>query len=209
MLLFGLVVTGTTLFMLMMICLIITCVKRKRVNQTAIAPTMNIIQRRISATAHHSVSSQADRKAMIQDTSSEVSEESEPVPYFRKVVFTHQTLNYFYKVWFYFQKSTEETARKISVEAVGPKKKKSITNNPLGSFSKATMMDQRDRSLTVMIPRAKYHPPTKSNLIDVDGYKSKSSSNASINQSKLINYLDASPSSSKSKNVCQFLITFY
>jgi hypothetical protein len=71
--------------MLMMICLIVTCVKKKRINQNAIAPTMNIIQRRISGSAHHSVSSQADRKAMIQDTSSEVSEESEPVPYFRKV----------------------------------------------------------------------------------------------------------------------------
>lgn len=83
--LFGLVVIGTTLFMLMMICLIVTCVKKKRINQNAIAPTMNIIQRRISGSAHQSISSQADRKAMIQDTSSEVSEESEPVPYFRKV----------------------------------------------------------------------------------------------------------------------------
>lgn len=88
------------------------------------------------------------------------------------------------------------------MEAVGPKKKKSVINNPLGSFSKATTMEQRDRSLTVMIPRAKYHPQSKQeNLIDVEGYKSKSSSNASVNQSKLINYLDASPSSSKSKNV--------
>lgn len=63
-------------------------------------------------------------------------------------------------------------------------------------------MDQRDRSLTVMIPRAKYHPQAvKGNLIDIEGYKSKSSSNASVNQTKLINYLDASPSTSKSKNV--------
>lgn len=85
MLLFGLVVVGLTLFMLMMICLIVTCVKKKRINQNAIAPTMNIIQRRISGSAHHSVSSHADRKAMIQDTSSEASEESDPVPYFRKV----------------------------------------------------------------------------------------------------------------------------
>lgn len=101
-----------------------------------------------------------------------------------------------------FQKSNDETIRKLSVEAVGSKKKKSTTNNPLGSFSKATTMDQRDRSLTVMIPRAKYHPQAvKGNLIDIEGYKSKSSSNASVNQTKLINYLDASPSTSKSKNV--------
>jgi hypothetical protein len=107
------------------------------------------------------------------------------------------------------QKSNDETIRKLSVEAVGPKKKKSTTNNPLGSFSKATAMDQRDRSLTVMIPRAKYHPQQtkQGNLIDVEAYKSKSSSTASVNQSKLINYLDASPSTSKSKNVrlrCDF-----
>jgi len=46
---------------------------------------MSIIQRRISGSAHHSVGSNADRKAMIQDTSSEASEEQEPAPYFRKV----------------------------------------------------------------------------------------------------------------------------
>ncbi|KAG5683804.1 hypothetical protein PVAND_013068 [Polypedilum vanderplanki] len=183
-LLFGLIVTGLTLFMLLMICIIITCVKKKRVNQNAIGPAaMNIIQRRISSTAHHSVSSNADRKAMIQDTSSEASEGHDPAPYFRK-------------------KSADETQRKISVEAVAPKKKKSVINNPLGSFSKATTVDQRDRSLTVMIPRAKYHPALTKNdqLIDVEGYKSKSNSNASINQTKLLNYLDASPSTSKAKN---------
>lgn len=109
----------------------------------------------------------------------------------------------FLKISEFPQKSNDETVRKLSVEVVGPKKKKSTTNNPLGSFSKATSMDQRDRSLTVMIPRAKYHPQQlkQGNLIDIEGYKSKSSSTASVNQSKLINYLDASPSSSKSKNV--------
>lgn len=189
----------------MMICLIITCVKKKRISQTTIAPTMNIIQRRISASAHHSVSSQADRKAMIQDTSSEVSEESDPVPYFRKVsspppvvVKVGETL-----ISLFPQKSNDENIRKLSVDAVGPKQKKSVIHNPLGSFSKGTTMDQRDRSLTVMIPRAKYHPATgkPSNLIDIEGYKSKSSSNQSVNQAKLINYLDASPSTSKAKNV--------
>lgn len=54
-----------------------------------------------------------------------------------------------------------------------------------------------------MIPRAKYHAPLSKgdNLMDVDGYKSKSSSQMSVNQSKLINYLDASPSSAKNKTV--------
>lgn len=85
MLLFGLVIAGLSLFTLLMICIIITCVKKKRVNQNAIAPAMNIIQRRISNSAHHSINSNTDRKAMIQDTSSEASEEIDPAPYFRKV----------------------------------------------------------------------------------------------------------------------------
>ena len=77
-----------------MVCLIITCVKKKRINQNTIAPAVNIIQRRISGSAHHSAGSQADRKAMIQDTSSEVSEESDPVPYFRKVCIKSNLLLY-------------------------------------------------------------------------------------------------------------------
>lgn len=69
-----------------MICVIVTCIKRKNVNQNAsLGPAINILQRRISSTGNHSVSSKMDRKAMIQDTSSEMSEESETVPYFRKV----------------------------------------------------------------------------------------------------------------------------
>lgn len=101
------------------------------------------------------------------------------------------------------QKSNDESARRVSVEAVPPKKKKPVVNpNPLGSFSKATgTVDQRDRSLTVMIPRAKYHPPLPKDA-EVDGYKmSKSSSQMSVNQTKLINYLDASPAPAKNKTV--------
>lgn len=61
-------------------------------------------------------------------------------------------------------------------------------------------MDQRDRSLTVMIPRAKYHPSHKELMdLEIQGYKSKSSSSNSVNQSKLINYLDASPQTSQTK----------
>lgn len=95
--------------------------------------------------------------------------------------------------------------KKIDVEKIPKKQKKKVTTqNQMGSFSKATTVDQQDRSLTVMIPRAKYHPSLKQgNLLDVDAYKSKSSSQASmnINQTKLLNYLDASPSTTKTKKV--------
>lgn len=104
-----------------------------------------------------------------------------------------------------FQKTSNENLKKIDIEKIPKKQKKKVTTqNPMGSFSKATTVDQQDRSLTVMIPRAKYHPSLKQgNLLDVEAYKSKSSSNNSmnVNQTKLLNYLDASPSTSKTKKV--------
>lgn len=54
-------------------------------------------------------------------------------------------------------------------------------------------MEQRDRSLTVMIPRAKYHSTTPGAL-DVENDKR---SVCSTSEAKLLNYLDASPSTSK------------
>lgn len=86
-LLFVLLIVGTTLFTLLMICIIVTCSKKGRANQnTSVGPAINVLQRRISGAAgNRSNSSKMDKKAMIPDTSSEASEESEVVPYFRKV----------------------------------------------------------------------------------------------------------------------------
>lgn len=58
-------------------------------------------------------------------------------------------------------------------------------------------MEQRDRSLTVMIPRAKYHPAPPSANIDSLEHDRRSLSVCSTSEAKLINYLDASPSTSK------------
>lgn len=57
-------------------------------------------------------------------------------------------------------------------------------------------MEQRDRSLTVMIPRAKYHPAPPNSNMDIE-YDRRSVSVCSTTEAKLINYLDASPSTSK------------
>lgn len=57
-------------------------------------------------------------------------------------------------------------------------------------------MEQRDRSLTVMIPRAKYHPAAPNSSMDIE-YDRRSASVCSTTEAKLINYLDASPSTSK------------
>lgn len=71
-----------------MICIIVTRAKKGRVNQhSSLAPAINVLQRRISAAGNRSTSSKMDKKAMIEDTSSETSDtrQSEVVPYFRKV----------------------------------------------------------------------------------------------------------------------------
>lgn len=57
-------------------------------------------------------------------------------------------------------------------------------------------MEQRDRSLTVMIPRAKYHPAAPNSSMDIE-YDRRSASVCSTTEAKLLNYLDASPSTSK------------
>lgn len=61
---------------------------------------------------------------------------------------------------------------------------------------KISTMEQRDRSLTVMIPRAKYHPAALNSSMDIE-YDRRSASVCSTTEAKLINYLDASPSTSK------------
>lgn len=64
--------------------------------------------------------------------------------------------------------------------------------------TKTSTMEQRDRSLTVMIPRAKYHPaPPSANIDSLDSHDRRSLSVCSTSEAKLINYLDASPSTSK------------
>lgn len=61
---------------------------------------------------------------------------------------------------------------------------------------KISTMEQRDRSLTVMIPRAKYHPAAPNSSMDIE-YDRRSASVCSTTEAKLLNYLDASPSTSK------------
>lgn len=59
-------------------------------------------------------------------------------------------------------------------------------------------MEQKDRSLTVMIPRAKYHPtPTVPQSHNMESYDRRSTSVCSTTEAKLLSYLDASPSATK------------
>lgn len=73
------------------------------------------------------------------------------------------------------------------------------TQNSAPSGHSGTLgMDQKDRSLTVMIPRAKYHPaaPPPPIVVATTRYNMDSApSVCSTTEAKLLSYLDASPSS--------------
>lgn len=72
------------------------------------------------------------------------------------------------------------------------------TQNSNAGHSGTLGMEQKDRSLTVMIPRAKYHPaapPPPPIVVATTRYNMDSApSVCSTTEAKLLSYLDASPS---------------
>ncbi|XP_017786883.1 PREDICTED: uncharacterized protein LOC108569731 [Nicrophorus vespilloides] len=146
-LLIALVTLGAILFTLLMICIVITCAKRKpKQNPMSFLPQRVPVRR----------GSTIDRRAMIQDSSSE-SGHSDTLPYVPK---------------------------KAPIK---------------GALKKPKYEDQKDRSLTVMIPRAKYHPapPTSPQVNKNSNFEKRKMSAGSSNEAKLLSYLDAGPSPNK------------
>lgn len=86
-LLIALVTLGAILFALLLMCIIATCVqKRRRPNNRLINTGIGIIPtNHKSVTGHHSQSSKIDKKAIIHDTSSETSEDTNTLPYVANV----------------------------------------------------------------------------------------------------------------------------
>lgn len=122
----------------------------------------------------HNHGSTIDRRAMIQDTSSESGQsDTNTLPYVAK------------------QKA------KPQQQLRGALKKPSQSSRDVESGGENTLSlpDQKDRSLTVMIPRAKYHPapPTP----HMASFEKRKTSCASSNEAKLLSYLDAGPTPSK------------
>lgn len=163
-LLIALVTLGTILLGLLFVCIILTCVKK---NSGANSP-MSFLPQRVQ---HGTI----DRRAMIQDTSSESGQsDTNTLPYVAK------------------QKAKPQQLR-------GALKKPThrIVNTDVESGGENTLSlpDQKDRSLTVMIPRAKYHPapPTP----HMASFEKRKTSCASSNEAKLLSYLDAGPTPSK------------
>lgn len=172
-----------------------TCSKsnRRAASTRNLAANINMIHH-MPASSHHSLtSSKIDKRAMIQDSSSETSEDTHSLPYVRKVSSTNPTSSQSSQVYsFNFQKPKSPPRRPPSKEI-----RKAPSVDKKTSTNKSTM-EQRDRSLTVMIPRAKYHPapPSVTNMDSLENER-RSLSVCSTSEAKLINYLDASPSTSK------------
>lgn len=92
MLLVGLIALGGILFALLLICIILTCWKHNRPNgggrRRTVVPGIDILPHK-TLTVHGSGSKTGtlqDRRAMIEDTSSETSEDSLQLPYVTKKV---------------------------------------------------------------------------------------------------------------------------
>ncbi|RZC32267.1 mucin-17, partial [Asbolus verrucosus] len=164
-LLIALVTLGAILFALLLACIIMTCC-RKKPSKTRITTGMSFLPQRVGNR------STMDRRAMIQDTSSEDSRSETNPPYVPK-------------------------KKKLK----GALKKSSVQHNDVEN-GELSFADQKDRSLTVMIPRAKYHPaPPTSPLINYTTFDARKPSVPSTsNEAKLLSYLDAGPSPNKSDN---------
>lgn len=168
-LLIGLVILGVFLFILLIICSILTCTRRRPNSQLASQRSSRGVCGSSGATfLPHRAS--LDRRAMIQDSSSETSHsETNILPYVVK------------------NKKQKSSMKKVSVA-------------DLEQGDSGTLGEQRDRSLTVMIPRAKYHPASPNsplmNMHHDQGYEKRKISSTST-EAKLLSYLDAGPSPNK------------
>ncbi|KAL1488905.1 hypothetical protein ABEB36_014692 [Hypothenemus hampei] len=184
-LLIGLVTLGTILFALLLVCIIMVCARKKPRKKSAVSGTIAFLPQR---NGHTTSNGTLDRRAMIEDCSSEDSRsDTNSVPP-------------------YVQQKHHSTKLKPP-PAKGALKKVSMTSVE-HSEPAIIFPDQKDRSLTVMIPRAKYHPapPNATNLSNYTTFEARNSNGVpSIStEAKLLSYLDAGPSPSKSDSKRKF-----
>ncbi|XP_056636386.1 uncharacterized protein LOC130444990 [Diorhabda sublineata] len=172
--LIALVTLGTLLLGLLLTCIILTCVRGRHVE---VPGGINFLPQGNSGRRNT-----LDRRAMIQDTSSEEDNKSDTSRYVKK------------------QKAAPQ--RKISKVSL----KVAERIEPATTNHNITSAEQKDRSLTVMIPRAKYHPaPPTSPLSNYTSFDVRKPSVPSItNEAKLLSLLDAGPSPNQSERIQQF-----
>ena len=183
MLLIALATLGTILLGLLLVCVVLTCCGRTS-KASSVTTGLSFFPQKVST--RHSRRQTIDRRAMIQDTSSE-SGQSDAVPYVPKVL------------------EMQCCARRVPPSVVVPQKPKKQLKGALkkpkpppsdveSPSNTLPYHDQKDRSLTVMIPRAKYHPaPPTSPHANLTTFDKRKASVASSNEAKLLSYLDAGP----------------
>lgn len=237
-LLVALIALGGILFALLLICIIHTCWKQNRPHQRRrpLVPGIDILphktltchgQGKGTSTLGGDNSSKCDKRAMIDDTSSETSDDSCHLPYVAKKV-SVQCAKWFISftsiIFFQQQKQQQQSMNQ-------PKGcKRSMMNKPTSAPPKGTAplppkmtsqnsnsatntIEQKNRSLTVMIPRAKYQSQ-HGNIMLIDAPQlgqhhqmQKSDANqhqpncgpesiGSTAEAKLLTYLDSNPSTS-------------
>lgn len=225
-LLIALITLGIILFALLFVFALAACCRRKRHGTdvatmhnralVAAANGMGIV----TSSAHKSVAtgrhsnfsdrSRSDKRAMIQDTSSETSEDSNTLPYVQTHQKRPQTGNYT------MTPAPHTPAPQTPAAAAAAARTQASSRQSNASSSMVDLVgntnginEQKDRSLTVMIPRAKYHPQTGGGAQTAQqttkrydmmyGAAAKQTTAAapsvcSTTEAKLLSYLDASPS---------------
>lgn len=101
MFLVGLVALGGILFALLVVCCILTCWKRSQNRRRNVVPGIDILPHKTltchsqgkTSTLNGASSSRCDRRAMINDTSSEASDDSCHLPYVTKKVSRRAAVN--------------------------------------------------------------------------------------------------------------------
>ncbi|KAJ9599018.1 hypothetical protein L9F63_010475, partial [Diploptera punctata] len=163
-LLIALVTIGAVLLGLLIVCVVLTCVKRS--SQRAHNSGTGFLR-------YRSPTHTLDKRAMIQDTSSEGSADHGPISYLTP---THQPAGTF-----------GSQMKPALVHAGGRKVSGTVELSDEGM----TYSDQRDRSLTVMIPRAKYRPiPPTSPLLAMSTFGVEQKRAIAQEQQKLLSYLE-------------------
>jgi len=200
-----LIALGGILFALLLVCIILTCWRHNKPTsrRRTVVPGIDILPHK-TLTVHGSKSGTLqDKRAMIEDTSSETSEDSCQLPY----VARKQTSNV----------TSKSGKRPISKPTSAPPKGMAPPPPPKTNPQNMDM----NQSLTVMIPRAKYHSQQASGhngTLEVPHHMhdrrivqtgvatatqgpaimfTTTDSTESTAEAKLLSYLDASPSTSK------------
>ncbi|XP_046393525.1 uncharacterized protein LOC124161269 isoform X2 [Ischnura elegans] len=199
-LLIALVTVGAILLILVCVCIMFACLKRKKTDRRHTAPGF---MRYIGPPGIIKSGGNLDKAAIIPDTSSESSFDGAlPPPPLTYLPVAHQ------------RPPTNTHATKSKGEGQPPERRMNEAKPvpPMGTSTMNTGFTEQDRSLTVMIPRAKYRPappllataaaqsPMTSFGVVVVETEARERRTSAANDQKLLAFLDATEGRQNSPN---------